>query len=549
MASECAVGCVDAVVKGVKRKLNCIKQFWHRYLLVEPVLILFWAPTLFTFDRFVTHKACRLSLGYNEAICSAVVNANDYVSDCIPYNMAKKTITTQGPSAEELFVDVCSPHFNFAVCKAGDQAQNLVNNVYLNTLPIVSVFPYIILMFAGGWADRYNKRKAFLILPILGRCLYYIFQLTSSIFYESLPFHLSWYFAIIPSVLGGVPCFLMSAFSYITITTPESDRVLRIGILSVFVLLTNFLSGIIRHLINSEFAKYFGICVGLEIAALLYIILFIKEPKSNESVSEVNDSAGDIQLTNLGENVTNIESSPDPPRRNVLKEFFDPMLAIELFKLPFKRRPNNDRLILLLLILCYFLTAGPEKRETNYMDFHILNRLDWDENSQHFYRLMKVGMSIDLTFFGIIAFTKIWKFSDSIVGISDSLIGILTAVFVVVSRVLFYFADTSSTVYYAGVFDLSLILRLIPIKSLASILNEGDGKLFSFFGILEAVSVLPFYPIYDAFVDAIGNSYSTLVFLFSEVFYVPNVLIFIACYFLMRRRNSNLAQQDSTEYI
>ncbi|XP_060649035.1 uncharacterized protein LOC132786510 [Drosophila nasuta] len=549
MASECAVGCVDAVVNSVKRKFNCIKQFWHRYLLVEPVLILFWAPTLFTFDKFVTHKACRFSLGYNEAICSAVVYENDYVSDCIPYNVAKKTIITQGPSAEELFVDVCSPHFNFAVCKAGDQAQKLINNVYLNTLPIVSVIPYIILMFAGGWADRYNKRKAFLILPILGRCLYYIVQLTSSIFYESLPFQLSWYFAIIPSVLGGVPCFLMSAFSYITITTPESDRVLRIGILSVFALLTNFLSGIIGHLINSEFSKYFGICVGLEIAAILYIILFIKEPKSNESVSELNDSAGDIQLTNLGENVTNIESSPEPPRRNVFKEFFDPMLAIELIILPFKRRPNNDRLLLLLLILCYFLTAGPVESETKYMDFQLLNRLEWNENLQHYYRLMKFGMSINLTFFGIIAFTKIWKFSDSIVGISDSLIGILFAVFVVVSRVLFYFAGETSTVYYAGVFDLSLILRLIPIKSLASILNEGDGKLFSFFGILEAVAVLPFHPIYDAFVDATGNSYFTLVFLFSEAFYVPNVLIFIACYFLMRRRNSNLAQQDSTEYL
>ncbi|XP_062124179.1 uncharacterized protein LOC133837431 isoform X2 [Drosophila sulfurigaster albostrigata] len=443
MASECAVGCVDAIVEGVKRKFNCIKQFWHRYLLVEPVLILFWAPTLFRFDKFVTHKACRFSLGYNEDICSAVIYDYYYVRDCNPYYVPQNTLTILVPSPDELFEDACSPNFNYAVCKVGNQAQNLVNNVYLNTLPIVSVFPYIILMFAGGWVDGYNKRKASLILPILGRCLYYIYQLKSSIFYESLPFQLSWYFAIIPSILGGVPCFLMSAFSYITITTPESDRVLRIGILSVFVLLTNFLSGIIEHLINSDFAIYFGICVGLEIAAILYIILFIKEPKSNESVSEVNDSAGDIQLTNLGENVTNIESSPEPPRRNVFNKFFDPT-----------RRHNNDRLILLLLILCYFQTAGPEESETKFMDFDILNRIDFDEYVEYmeysymelYYRLIKFMMSINLTYFGIITFAKIWKFSESIVGISDSLFGIWTAVFVVVSRVLFYFADTSSIV-------------------------------------------------------------------------------------------------------
>ncbi|XP_060648200.1 uncharacterized protein LOC132785903 isoform X2 [Drosophila nasuta] len=301
-----------------------------------------------------------------------------------------------------IHTDASSPNFNFAVCKAEDQAQNLENNVYLNTLPIVFIIPYIILMFAGGWADRYNKRKAFLILPILGRCLHYIFQLTSSIYRESLPFHwVGWYFPIIPNIFGGVPCFLMSAFSYITITTPESDRVLRIGILSVFALLTNFLSGIIGRLINSEFAKYFGICVGLEIAAILYIKLFIKEPKSNKSVSEVNDSAGDIQLTNLDDLPIqkNVTSSSEPSRRNVFKEFFDPMFVVELFKLPFKRRPNNDRLILLLLILCYFLTAGPVEIETTYMDFHILNRLDWNEDLLSYYRLMKFIISINLTFF------------------------------------------------------------------------------------------------------------------------------------------------------
>ncbi|XP_060648111.1 uncharacterized protein LOC132785835 isoform X2 [Drosophila nasuta] len=341
MASECAVGCVDAVVNSVKRKFNCIKQFWHRYLLVEPVLILFWAPTLFRFDKFVTYKACRFSLGYNEAVCSAVIYDYYYVRDCIPYYVPQNTLTILVPSPDELFVDASSPNFNYAVCKVGNQAQNLVNNVYLNTLPI----------------------------------------------------------------------------------------------------------------------EYFGICVGLEIVAILYIILFIKEPKSNESVSEVNDSAGDIQLTNLGdltiqENVTNIESSSEPSRRNVFKKFFDPMLAIELFKLPFKRRHNNDRLILVLLILCYFLTAGPEGSETKFMDFHILNRIDFVEYVEYmenshmelYYRLMKFMMSINLTFFGIITFAKIWKFSESIVGISESLFGIWTAVFVVVSRVLFHFADKSSIV-------------------------------------------------------------------------------------------------------
>jgi len=34
-----------------------------------------------------------------------------------------------------------------------------------------AIFPLIVLLFAGGWADRYNKRKPCMIMPIIGEAL------------------------------------------------------------------------------------------------------------------------------------------------------------------------------------------------------------------------------------------------------------------------------------------------------------------------------------------------------------------------------------------
>ncbi|XP_051862869.1 uncharacterized protein LOC117574447 [Drosophila albomicans] len=109
--------------------------------------------------------------------------------------------------------------------------------------------------------------------------------------------------------------------------------------------------------------------------------------------------------------------------------------------------------------------------------------------------------------------------------------------------------EITTTHYFGGVLDLFAVLRLVPIQSKASTINEGDGKLFSFFGILEPIAIFIYQPIYDAVVFASIESFPNFLLFNIELFYVPNVLIFIACYFLMRRRNSNMAEHNSTENL
>ncbi|XP_062124900.1 uncharacterized protein LOC133837996 isoform X1 [Drosophila sulfurigaster albostrigata] len=328
---------------------------------------------------------------------------------------------------------------------------------------------------------------------------------------------------------------MMSVFSYITTTTPESDRFLRFSILAVFILLTNYLSVIIEPINYFGYSITCAICVLIQIAGILYVIYLVKEPKSNESFSQWNDSAADTHLTNLDdlpikENVTDVQLSLKPPRRNVLKEFFDPSLLLEFIKLPFKKRGNNGRLIFLLLILCYYLTVGTVYIESKY----------YYDHSHNTYRMKKLVTSIiGACLFGVI-FSKMWKFSDS-------MIGIWIAVFTAVSRGMFVIADTKTTskeFYTAEVLDLFSILRIIPIKCIASSISEGDGKLFSFFGILEAIFVFIYPRIFVPVLSVVIDSFENLMLLFIELFYVPNVLILFACYFLIRRRSVNLAYQS-----
>ena len=52
------------------------------------------------------------------------------------------------------------------------KAENLLICILmLFFLILAAIFPLIVLLFAGGWSDRYNKRKACMIAPIIGEAL------------------------------------------------------------------------------------------------------------------------------------------------------------------------------------------------------------------------------------------------------------------------------------------------------------------------------------------------------------------------------------------
>ncbi|KAH8312670.1 hypothetical protein KR044_012115 [Drosophila immigrans] len=517
-----------AATANPKSKLKCLQNLWRRFFALEILWFFYVIPTFLhevALHNFPLEQACRTNLGYNAATCTAMLDKDANDIDCESLQQALQNVTQQGPTSKELIVDVLSPSFNFTVCKAESQTQTLTGGVYRKCDTLVFVFPLIILLFAGGWADRYNKCKVVMLLPLVGECLYFVSLLTAAICFDTLPFEYGGYLdTIVPAMFGGEACLLMSIFTYMATSTPEKDRVLRFGIFAMFSQVQQFPFVVIGSLPNFlGYSISFATGVLFQLAGILYVIFFLKESKPHQS-PQLQDhkltNPDDLTVDkNLELEPTKVE--PSSTKRHVLREFFDPTLVIELVKMPFKRRANYGRLILLLLMLCYILTYGPEVGESKYMNMYSKKKPVWNENfDNRAYLAVKYTCGIIGTFIGTVVFSKMLKFSDS-------MLGLWTAVFTIVSRLIFAFVADTTSYYAAGILDLFTLFRYIPIKTIASTVIDGEAKLFSLLGILEPIEAQAFTAIYNAVYAATSESFPGAVFLLSELLYLPNVLIFM----------------------
>ncbi|KAH8383855.1 hypothetical protein KR009_010894 [Drosophila setifemur] len=552
-------------------KLNYFQKLWRyrQYLVIEPFFFFYFMASVFNavaMQNFPLDKACRVNLGYNKIVCDTMLDKSEVGIECDDFNFEN---TTTGATPDLAGLMIGAPGFNYTVCKAELEAQILAADVSGKRAPMAAIFPLIVLLFAGGWADRYNKRKPCMILPIIGEALSFTCQIISSIFFDSLPMEFGAYCeAIVPALFGGLTFCLMAIYSYITIATPEEDRVFRFGIFAMFVTGVPFIGQPISGLLFTTlgYTWSFASAIVFQIIAITYIIFFVKEVKTPAKSKTVNGAQTNeppplpttlppkqgvenmaYDTTNLDEmqvnkNV-NFQLTPQmeprveivPPKKSLLKELFDPTLVMDCLKFPFVKRQNNGRLLLVLLLFAYFLTVGPTLGENDYWYRFTLKKLSWNGNDFSIYLTLSSGAALVGTFIGTAILSKLLK-------VSDSMIGMLSALSIVCSRVLFAFASTTASFYVAGVVDMFVSLRVIAIKTIGSSIVDGDelSKMYSIFGISEPIAQFIFPPIFSEIYKSTVDSFPGAIWLFGEIFYVPNVLVFVLCYFLLRRRKADI---------
>ncbi|XP_011180974.1 uncharacterized protein LOC105211320 [Zeugodacus cucurbitae] len=554
---------------------------YRKYLVIEPFFFFYLMASVFNavaMQNFPLDKACRVNLGYNKIVCDTTLDKSELGIECDGFNFEN---TTLGATAADAALAISSVGFNYTVCKAEVEAQKLAADVSGKRAPIAAIFPLIVLLFAGGWADRYNKRKPCMIMPIIGELLSFTCLIISAIFFDSLPMEFGAYCeAIVPALFGGLTFCLMAIYSYITIATPEEDRIFRFGIFAMFVTAVPFIgqpiSGFLFQKLGYIFS--FGMAASFQIIAILYIVFFIKEikstPKSAEKepedtppplpahgpptlqagsdnlayeqtgIDEVDrvknvsfELNSHLQPSDKSAQLSSAETAA-PVRRSFFREFFDPTLVIDCFKFPLVKRPNHGRLLLILLILAYFLTLGPVSGENDYWYRYTLIKLNWNGNDFSFFFTFSSAAALVGTFIGTAILSKLLKFSDPT-------IGILSAVAIVISRVLFAFAKDTKAFYVAGVVDMFVSLRVIAIKTIGSSIVDGEelSKMYSIFGISEPIGQFIFPPIFSVIYQETVESFPGAIFLFGEIFYIPNVLVFILCYIILRRNKSKNQQK------
>ncbi|XP_061398514.1 uncharacterized protein LOC133334242, partial [Musca vetustissima] len=300
------------------------------------------------------------------------------------------------------------------------------------------------MLFAGGWSDRYNKRKACMLFPIIGDCFMFVFLLVSAIFFDKIPMEFGAYSeAIVPNMFGGSTLLFMAIDSYMTISTPEADRVFRFGIYSVFTtvipLISQPMSGILFKYLGYTWSFIFAL--SLDIIGLLYIIFIIKELKPLATKTDTTDASPKSGTENPAYEVTQLEDLPTAPRhknnviidtvdksptskpakRNALLDFFDPTLVVDYVKFPFKKRPNRGRMLLLLLIMAEICIIGPAVGEGEFWKSFTFKKLNWNGNDYSVYAAFNSALTVVGTLIGTTILSKLLKLSDAFVGIVATL--------------------------------------------------------------------------------------------------------------------------------
>ncbi|KAL9883339.1 solute carrier family 46 member 2 isoform 2-T2 [Glossina fuscipes fuscipes] len=503
-------------------KLNYIQKVWRfrRYLIIEPYFFFYVMASVFNAIAIVSFpldKACRVNLFHAKDVCAATLDKSHYNVSC-GNAFDFKDINDFTATIEERNFTSLSIGFNYTVCKAEKGAQKLAANISGKRAPIG--------------------------------------LLVSAMFFDKIPMEFGAYTeAIVPAMFGGQTLSLMAIDSYMSISTPAEDRIFRFGIFGMFSTAIIFIGQPISGLLF-QYLGYvisFAMGLGFNIVALLYVIFVIKDLKSANKSQEEKESApaavtGQEGIDNTAYEITNpdnvdkakaIQNEVKPNEKHLkgiywLKNFFDPTLVLDYIRFPCIKRPNNGRMVLLLLILAYICIIGPVYGELDFWNRFAFLQLNWNGNDYSIYSTFNSALALVGTFIGTTIFSKVFKFSDA-------LLGIISALTTAISRLLFAFSRNTITFYAGGVADMFVSLRAIAIKTIGSaIVHEGElSKMFSLLAICQPIVQIIFTPIYSHIYESTVNTFPGTIFLVSEIFAITNIVVFIFCYIVVKLRKQN----------
>ncbi|XP_063702503.1 uncharacterized protein LOC134832419 [Culicoides brevitarsis] len=519
------------------------------FLMVPGFLMMICIPV------FELEKACRVNLDFDTEICDNLNNPR-YKEIC--QTMSEKSKMTESKynlTEEEVQVD----YFNFlllneteaididelalirGVCHAEKESQKLLSKLYAYRAPIATTFTLIIVMFAGAWSDKYQIRKPFMLVPFLGEVVTIGIFLVSALYMEQIPADYCVLGAhIIPALTGGPTLFMIGASSYMTVTTKEDQRTFRFGCFSMFITILGIigspLSGPLFKALT--FVQFFSFTIALFCIGALFVYIFIHEVTAEGNSKETSDvvitkSGVIVDRSRKSEDfvIASCKESSSPSDSKSIKkmilDFFDPTLiksSVEVIK---KSRPGNTKTILLCCILCqtlFFATHG----EQGLILLFARTALNWTTEFGMFVMLVTtVGL------LGTLIVTVVFV---NWLHLHDATLGIISIIGTVVAKPIIAFSKTEEQMYYAIFCDMFGHARYIAIKSMISkiVQSEELGRVYSILGVSDNLDLLVVAPIYSLIYYQTIETLPGAIFLFSEVWLVAGLVLFIIIRILSR---------------
>ncbi|KAK3563293.1 hypothetical protein QTP86_021160 [Hemibagrus guttatus] len=246
------------------------------------------------------------------------------------------------PAYQHLVMDkVCLELYkDTSICSDSEQRENeevesqssYILLLYTAMTSLVSIPPAIIL---GSWSDQAGRRSVMLLPFILSLLSGGV--LLAMVLVQNLSVYWCLLAAAFIGLTGGHVSIFLSSFSFLADITMDSSssRTLRMAIAESMIFVGGMVGFLLGGFLTQEvgLVAAFGAYTACHVLAILYILLWLRDPKPINSTLSILSTGNDGQES----------------RAVILK------YARMSFRAMFKRRPGQDRLKLHLLILCTFI--------------------------------------------------------------------------------------------------------------------------------------------------------------------------------------------------
>lgn len=207
---------------------------------VEPIMLGYIMPSVLASlatQNLNLEKACRVNLNYSDEVCTAL-----------------KLRQTENYTYYE------------------DNVQLLIANIQGWKNAMQTAIPAILILFVGAWSDKTGKRKACILLPIIGEFLTCIGFLFNTYFFNELPVEVAALTeSLFPALTGGYFTNFVGIFSYIGDITTQEERTFRLGLVNLCMMLGYPLGSALSGVLLSTIG-YYGI---YSLSASLYFLSIV----------------------------------------------------------------------------------------------------------------------------------------------------------------------------------------------------------------------------------------------------------------------------------
>ncbi|XP_067224076.1 proton-coupled folate transporter [Chanodichthys erythropterus] len=382
--------------------------------------------------------------------------------------------------------------------KGDEEVQTTASYILLlfnATLSLVSIPPAIML---GSWSDRAGRRWV-MALPSLLSLLSGGLLLAVALL-ENISVYWTLMAAALTGLTGGHVSIFLSSFSYLADLTmgSSSSRTLRMAVAESMIFVGGTVGFLLGGFLEQEFGlkAAFGAYIGCHVLALLYIVLWLRDPSmgKNTCISAHKEGAEE-------------QCSPtDQSRLFILK------YAKLSFKAMFKRRSGQERLKLHFLILCTFINNLVAVGEQSILLLYLMY-----EPREFTTALFGVFNSVRMLLLG---FGLLGLFPVLMRCIKEMTLAKLSAVCRIASYVLLALSNNTWMVFLVAVVGAPAGISQAVIRSLSSAIVGPDeqGAMFSFSASVEATCILIAATIFNGLYPLTLPTFPGMPFIIMAVF-------------------------------